>query len=73
MTYLLLPRLKQVSVLEEEWLHLVDAPRRHEDKVKDGEEAQLQVEGAVADLPEGEAAEEGREDVQVDLVPDVVL
>lgn len=72
-TYLFLSGLKQVAVAEEERLHLVDATRRHKDKVEDGEEAELQVEGAVADLPECEAAEEGREDVQVDLVPDVVL
>jgi hypothetical protein len=59
--------------MQEEGLHLVDASRCNEDEVKDGEHTQLEIEGAIADLPEREATEEGRKDVQVDLVPDVVL
>lgn len=35
--YLFLPRLKNVTIMEEEWLHLIDTPRGHEDEVEDGE------------------------------------
>lgn len=72
-TYLFLSGFKYIPVVEEEGLHLVDTPRRHEDEVENGEEPELEVERAVAHLPEGEAAEESGEDVEVDFIPDVVL
>lgn len=71
--YLLLTGLENVPVVQEERLHLVDTARGDEGEVEDGKETQLHGEGAVAHFPEGEAAEEGCEDVQGDLVPHVVL
>lgn len=59
--------------MQEEGLHLVDASRRHEDEVEDCKDAQLKIEGAIPDFPKGEAAEKGRKNMQVDLVPDVIL
>lgn len=59
--------------MQEERLHLVDTARGDKGEVEDGKETQLHGEGAVAHFPEGEAAEEGREDVQSDLVPHIVL
>lgn len=73
MTCLLLSRLKQVSVVQEIRLHLVDTSRSNKDKVEDGKESQLQVESSVANHPECETAEKGCKDVKVDLVPHVVL
>lgn len=72
-TYLLLSRLKQVSVMQEIRLHLVDTSRSNKDKVEDGKESELQVESSVTDHPECEAAEEGGKDVKVDLVPHIIL
>ena len=62
-TDLFLAGLKEISVVQEEGLHLVDASWGHEDEVEDGKDTQLKVEGGVSDLPEGEAAEESRKDV----------
>jgi hypothetical protein len=59
--------------MQKEWLHLVDAARRHKDEVEDRKYTQLEIEGAVAYVPEGEAAEKSCKDVQVDLVPNVIL
>ena len=72
-TDLLLARLEQVAVMQEERLHLVDAPRRHEDEIENCKDSQLEIKGAIPDLPKGEAAEKGRKDVQVDLVPNIIL
>lgn len=72
-TDLLLPSLKQITVVQEERLHLVDAAWCHKDEVEDGKDTQLQVERAIPDFPKREAAEESCENVQVDLVPDVIL
>lgn len=71
--YLLLTSLENVPVVQEERLHLVDTARGDKGEVEDGKETKLHGEGAVAHFPEGEAAEEGCEDVQGDLVPHVVL
>lgn len=35
--YLFLPRFKNVTIMKEEWLHLIDTPRSHEDEIEDGE------------------------------------
>ena len=59
--------------MQKERLHLVDASRRHEDKVEDGEDTELEIKGAITNLPKGKPAEESGENVQVYLVPDVVL
>ena len=72
-TDLLLASLKQIAVMQKERLHLVDAAWRHKDEVEDGKDAQLQVERAIPDFPKCEAAKESCENVQVDLVPDVIL
>jgi hypothetical protein len=72
-TYLLLASLKYVTVVQEEGLHLVDAPGSHEDEVEDSKDTQLEIKRAVSDHPEGEAAEQSSEDMKIDLVPDVVL
>jgi hypothetical protein len=72
-SYLLLSCFKYVTVVEEVRLHLVDTARRDKDEVEDGKQSELQVKSPVADHPEGEATEKGGKDVQVDLVPDVVL
>lgn len=72
-SHLLLPSLEQVTVVQENRLHLVDTPGRHEDEVEDGKHAELEIEGAVTDHPECEPAEKGRKYVQVDLIPDVIL
>ena len=72
-TDLLLAGLKEIAVVQEERLHLVDASWSHEDEVEDGEDSQLEIERGVSDLPEGETAEEGRKNVKVDFVPHVIL
>jgi hypothetical protein len=54
-------------------LHLVDTSWSDKDEVEDGKESQLKVKRSVANHPKGEAAEQSRKDVQVDLVPYVVL
>ena len=59
--------------MQEKRLHLVDAAGRDKDEVEDGEEPELKVKGSVANHPKGEAAEERRKDVQIKLVPYVVL
>jgi hypothetical protein len=59
--------------VQKEGLHLVDASRRHEDEVEDGEDTELEIEGAITNLPKGKTAEESGKNVQVDLVPNVVL
>lgn len=35
--HLFLSRFKNVTVMKEEWLHLIDTPWSHEDEVEDGE------------------------------------
>jgi hypothetical protein len=59
--------------VQKERLHLVDAARCHKDKVEDGKDTQLKIEGAIPNFPEREGTEKGRENVQVYLVPDVIL
>lgn len=59
--------------MQEEWLHLVNATRRNEDEIKDGEEPQLKSKSAVSHLPEGESAEERGKDMKEDFVPHIVL
>lgn len=72
-TDLLLARLKQIAVPQKEGLHLIDTSRSDEDEVEDRKDSELEIKGAVPDLPECEAAEKSSENVQVDLVPDVIL
>jgi hypothetical protein len=59
--------------VQKERLHLVDAARCHKDEVEDGKDTQLKIEGAIPNFPEREAAEKSRKNVQVNLVPDVIL
>lgn len=72
-THLLLTGFEQIPVVQEEGLHLVDTARGHKDKVEDGKQTQLQIKRGVSNVPERETTEESRKNVQVDLVPDVVL
>ena len=58
--------------MQEERLHLVDTPRCDENEIENGKQPQLQVKRAVADLPEGEPAEQRCKYMQNDLVPHVV-
>ncbi len=62
-TDLLFAGLKEIAVVQEEGLHLVDASGCHEDEVEYGKDAQLKVKGGVSNLPECETAEESRKDV----------
>lgn len=71
--YLFLASLKNVPVMQEERLHLVDTSWGDENEVKDGEETKLHGKGSIAHFPECETAEEGCEDVQDNLIPHVVL
>lgn len=71
--YLFLASLENVSVMQEEWLHLVDTSWGDENEVKDGEETKLHGEGSIAHFPECETAEESCKDVQDNLIPHVVL
>jgi len=59
--------------MQEERLHLVDTPRRDEDKVEDGEQPKLQRECTISNLPESETAKETSKDMEDDFVPHVVL
>jgi hypothetical protein len=59
--------------VQEERLHLVDTPGCHKDEVEDGKDAQLEIKRAVSNHPEGKATKQSSEDMEVDLVPDVVL
>ena len=72
-TYLLLSCFKEIPVTQEEGLHLVNTAGCDKDEVENGEQAQLQVERAIANHPECETTEKRCEDVQVYLVPHVVL
>jgi hypothetical protein len=72
-TYLFLSGFKNVPVMQEEGLHLIDTTRRHEDKVEDREQTKLQRKCAIAHFPKGETAEKGCKNVQNDLVPHIVL
>lgn len=71
--YLFLPSLEQVPILQEERLHLVDTAWRHKDEVEDCKQSQLQREGTIVNHPESETAEQSREDVKGNFVPDVIL
>lgn len=51
---LLLTRLEDIAVLQEERLHLVNASRGNENEVENSEESQLQRESSISDLPERE-------------------
>lgn len=72
-SYLLLPRLEDIPIVKEEWLHLVDTSWCDEDEIEDGEQSKLQGEGAVSDFPEGETAEQTSKDVENNLVPHIIL
>lgn len=72
-TDLLLASLKQVAVVQEEGLHLVDTTGSHKDEVEDGKDPQLEIKRAISNLPKGETTEKSCKYVQVDLVPDIVL
>lgn len=69
---LLLSRFENVSVLDEQWLELVDAARRNEDEVEDRHHAELEVVSTIAELPERETGKETVGNVYSDLIPDVV-
>jgi hypothetical protein len=69
---LLLSRFEDVSVLDEQWLELVDAAGRNEHEVEDRHHTELEIVCTVAELPECETGEETVGDVDSDLVPDVV-
>lgn len=43
-THLFLPGLKEVAVVKEEWLHLIDTSGSNEDEVEYSEQAQLKIE-----------------------------
>jgi hypothetical protein len=72
-THLFLSGLKNITTIQEEGLHLIDAAWGDEDEVENRKKSQLKVESAVSNLPEGKAAEECRENVENYLVPHVVL
>lgn len=72
-THLLFSSLKQISIVQEIRLHLVDTAWSHKNEVEYGEESQLKVERAISNHPESKSAEESSKNVQVDLVPHVVL
>lgn len=59
--------------MQEVRLHLIDATRGNENEVEDGKKSQLQVKCSITDHPEGEATKQRGEDMQVDLVPHVIL
>lgn len=69
---LLLSRFEDVSVLDEQWLELVDAARCNEHEVEDRHHAELKIVGTIAELPECKASEETVGHVDSDFVPDVV-
>lgn len=73
MTHLLFAGLENIAVVQEEWLHLVDTCRSDENEVEDSEEPKLEVKRAVSHFPKCETAEQGCEDMQNDLAPDIVL
>jgi hypothetical protein len=54
-------------------LHLVDTAWSNKNEVEYGEESQLKVERAISNHPESKSTEESSKNVQVDLVPHVVL
>ena len=72
-TYLLLPGFEYITIVKEEWLHLVNAARCNEDEIEDSKEPELHSESTVSHFPEGETTEEGCKDMKDDLVPHVVL
>lgn len=72
-TYLFLPSFEDIPIVQEERLHLVNTTRRNENKIEDGKEPELHGECAISHFPEGEATEEGCEDMKHDLIPHVVL
>lgn len=59
--------------MQEEWLHLVDTARGDKNEVENCKKPKLERKGAVANLPESEAAEKSSKDMKNDLVPHVVL
>lgn len=69
---LLLSRFEDVSVLDEQWLELVDAARRNEHEVEDRHHAELKIVGTIAELPERKASEETVGHMDSDFVPNVV-
>ena len=72
-TNLLLPSLKNISVLQKERLHLIDAAWCHENEVENSKKAQLECERPISDLPESKPAKESRKNVQNYFIPHVVL
>lgn len=72
-THLLLPGLKQVTVMKEEWLHLVDTPWGNEDEIENGKQTELKIERAIAHHPESKPAKQRCKYVENYLIPHVVL
>lgn len=73
MTNLLFTGLKNIPIVQEERLHLIDASRGNENKVENSEKPQLERERTIFNIPKCETAEECCEDVKVDLIPHVIL
>ena len=71
--HLLLSGLKDVTIMQEERLHLINTARRNEDKVEDCKESELKRESATSNLPECESTEKSGEDMQEEFVPHIVL
>lgn len=72
-TNLLFAGFEDVTIRQEEGLHLVDTAWRNENEIENGKESQLKGECAVSNFPEGEATEKSRENMKDDLVPHVIL
>lgn len=72
-TNLLFAGLKDIPIVQEERLHLIDASRGNENKVENSEKPQLERESTIFNIPKSKTAEERCEDVKVDLIPHVIL
>jgi len=73
LTNLLFTSLKDIAVLQEERLHLIDTTGGNKNEVEDGKEPQLKRESSVSNHPEGKSTEQCRKDMKNDFVPHVVL
>lgn len=59
--------------MQEKRLHLIDTSWSHENEVENGEKTKLQIESAVAHIPECETAEKSCKYMQNYLVPHIIL
>lgn len=72
-TNLFLSCLKNIAVMQEKRLHLIDASRSNENEVENSEKAELQIKGTVSHFPECETPKKRGKDMENYLVPDVIL